>query len=105
GELLEDLAAFRLRDVEGDRLLVPHLMEEVQSDRLAGLGVLEHVLLAAEWREPPERVALGRLALDRVGAELREHRGAPVADDHPLAEVEDADRGEILGLLEVFGLT
>ena len=103
-ELLEELAPLRLLEVQRDRLLVPHLVQEVEADRLAGLGVLEHVLLAPERRLPPQRIAVGRLALDRVGAELREHRGAPVADDHPLAQVEDADRGEVLGFLEVLGL-
>ena len=104
GELLEELAALRLLEIERDGLLVPHLVEEVEADRLAGLGVLDHVLLAPERRLPPQRVAVGRLALDGVGAQLREHRGGPVADDHPLAQVEDADRRQVLGFLEVLAL-
>ncbi len=51
-ELLQELSALFLLEIERDGLLVPHLVEEVQADRLARLGVLEHVLLAAEGRLP-----------------------------------------------------
>src|SRR4030065_1292508 len=87
-DFLQERPTFLFLKVERDGELVPCFGEETRADLLSVLG-LEHVLLAAEGGQLPERIAARRLDHDDLPAPLPEVRGAPVPGGFLRRAVQD----------------